>query len=900
MAAISNWILVGLESTKLGIMTWLLSGGILFTIRWLEFFLDSIIVNLIDRGYSYFNLLLNGELFNQSLVKELLKNIYIFLGIVIFFRLSVILIDYLVDPNKISDERGGSNKLIQRIIFGIIAIALLPGAFNWMNRLQVSIIEDNILNKIIVPKAYITKVNDMGKDAGKVLGNFVLAGFVFPAPGAPEISVRNYNQAVARGRITSLNINTGAGIGVGYNGYHYNYFIVASTVCLFFLLKIMFTYILDIVVRFFNLLFYKLLAPIAIVEYMVGGKDSNVFQKWWKGILGSYFVLFIRMITIWLVIFVIALMHDSSTNINNQERNIAYVNPTIEQVEKPAIINMSNNISKESLAKEEDDSESDQKENNLLATKDPLIRALIIIALLGFMKDFPKKLSDIFGLDFVQESSAGGLMKSIGGAAKGFLTGAAAFGGAAFGSALASGKNLAKSYWSGVGSKFNKLNEGLSKKDRLAKRLENIKKGTPGTNKAFLGSLKQAGSMLPFAGAAMKGFETTYGAASSSDKAIKQKEKEQEEKQLEQNRHQEVMDAIKSGNASISQGNASNSQKLGTVVDDNIGKEMRKNDFLNQVGGNKSQEELTDSDKTNISMAEEAWNETFGSDTRNSQQNMSVINAQRLKDNYQKVRNRSNFRQELTGRISQPGYDRRNFQQDLQEVGDHYEYAFTDSEAQELENDLFNQGVNTTSPDAAIDRALERNETLNNTNNSYAQERRDVETINEYVNNIGSRESISGREIVTNIFGTNEQGKIVDDSSDKRTSYITESVLSKYMGGSLDNKVNVTTETKNDINKTISATQEMVLNSVLSDGTDSDRTISKILKASLASSNSDSTILNNFSGSEVTNLLNRPEIKDHLDFDSNTGEALKIKTGGNHQEEFTKNIVPLFLNLIKK
>src|SRR5699024_4966668 len=65
-------------------------------------------------------------------------------------------------------------------------------------------------------------------------------------------------------------------------------------------------YCFDIAVRAVKLAFLQLIAPVPILAYIDESKGNNVFNNWLKQCTSSFLSLFIRLITIYFVIFIIS------------------------------------------------------------------------------------------------------------------------------------------------------------------------------------------------------------------------------------------------------------------------------------------------------------------------------------------------------------------------------------------------------------------------------------------------------------------------------------------------------------------------------------------------------------------------------------------------------------------
>ena len=504
LSTISNILSVG----QIALEIWLATGGWLYAIRGIEFYIDCKIVNFIAYVYKYFLMILDGTMFNEALTEAILKNVYMFIGVIVFFRLMMLVVKYLINPDLVGDAKVGVNALVQRVIIGICGIIFIPTIFSLAMRLQSAILEDQIIQKLIIPSDIMEAVGNTIDDGGKYIGTYVLSGFVSPSAEASSSIKNEYKKALNKGDLSSIDINKGGYLGYSTD-YQYEYFILISTFILAYVLWQILKYTLDLATRAFRLLLYQIMAPIAMVEYMINGSEDGVFKSWKSAVLGTYCMIFVRVMAIWFVVFVTMLMSGKfGTNYTA---------------------------------------------GSLLAVDDYLLRAIIIIALLGFMMDLPKLVGQIFGLDLEQEGNAGGILKQVGGMLKGAAIGGLAIGGAAVGGALGSAKALGatamdakllkgknggeslrdrmkSSYQNtGLGKTMNKLNNSALGKSAQEHNLgDHMQKAGKGIMAAALGSNQ-------FTGAAYKNYSGQMDEQTGIDKSAKSKEQEAQ-------RHKEITD----------------------------------------------------------------------------------------------------------------------------------------------------------------------------------------------------------------------------------------------------------------------------------------------------------------------------------------------------------------------
>lgn len=482
-----QWVFLGLQLigqiSQLSIIIWFFSGGWKFVLRTIGFDIDTLLVSVIARVYEYFLQVLNGDMFNEDVVNALLKNVYVFIGVIMFFRLMMLIIKYLINPDLVGDNKIGVNALVKRVIIGLMGIIFIPTLFDLALDLQAHILQDNIIQQIIVPADMLDAVKEKQKDGGKYIGTYVLAGFISPGENASSKTKTEYENALADGDLSGLSTLKKDGFLVGE--YEYDYFYLLSTFCLCYVLYILIKYTLDVITRFLRMLMYQMLAPIAMIEYMINGADDGVFKAWKTGILGTYFMLFIRVLALWFVIFITVLM--------TSDKNNLYV------------------------------------KGSLLASDDYLLRAFIIMAVIGFMMDLPKLVGQVFGLDFEQEGNAGGLLKQVGGMVKGAAMGALALGGAAVGGAIGTGK--AAFGMTSAGKKWNKGKADLAeKKPELMGLVNATKQSGRGIRAAAFGSNSITGGFYKsYSGAR----DTQEGVGKERDNQVASNESKAKQEQKE-------------------------------------------------------------------------------------------------------------------------------------------------------------------------------------------------------------------------------------------------------------------------------------------------------------------------------------------------------------------------------
>lgn len=380
-------------------------------------FFDVIIYGFIDNVYNTFTNIASYTLINNTIIDTFTQRVYIIVGIFMLFKMSFSLINYFVDPDKITDSKSGFGNLVQRIIISLVTLVLVPTIFNIAFYAQTIVLNENILANIILGGTYddidAGSFVDTYENAGKKMAFSVLSAFMAPKDTSvitmtekeiekefegedKEIeSYKKYLEARDNNNISGLVGMNGIKNNEDDSGYYiYNYMPGLSTLAGVAVLMILLSFCVDIGVRAAKLVFLQLVAPIPVLSYIDLTKGKDVFNKWVKNCVSTYLDVFVRLLAIYFVIFIITLITQNGFTLYTYTlKGGQIVTTEVENV-------------------------------------DLFAQALIIIGLLLFAKELPSLLEDILGIKFSGKFSFNP-MKRLGEAplVGGFVTGALAAGG---------------------------------------------------------------------------------------------------------------------------------------------------------------------------------------------------------------------------------------------------------------------------------------------------------------------------------------------------------------------------------------------------------------------------------------------------------------------------------------
>lgn len=313
---------------------------------------------------------------SDNVFSTFINNIYIVIGIFMIFRVAFSLIQMLANPDMIADKEKGAGKLASRIVIVFGLIILTPTIFNWAYNLQAAVLGENILGRIIMGDGGSNYGNaDMIKDQGDRLSLRIFKGMITITDGikeSPDVQscIAALDDDNTYDSIDSLRYVGNSG---GFDCFTddvngkvaYDYKFLVSTIALGMVAWLLVGYCIDIGTRLIKLAFLQLIAPVCMVTYIGGGKE-NSFGKWTKMTISTYVSVFVKLITIYFIIFL-------ASNLNMDE----------------------------------------------LGIKSSLAYVAVILGLLVFAKNAPKLIGDLFGVQMDQESGFKGIAKTalLGGAA---------------------------------------------------------------------------------------------------------------------------------------------------------------------------------------------------------------------------------------------------------------------------------------------------------------------------------------------------------------------------------------------------------------------------------------------------------------------------------------------------
>ena len=337
--------------------------------RWFFAFLDRPAYWLLGLVYELFFNVASADLFANATVMKFYGRVQLILGVFMMFQLAMTILRGIVNPDSFTDTKSGAGNLITRIITALVLLTMLMPInvsprneyetqihnngllFGTLYSLQHRLLANNTLGRLVLgvdadssnylsPK---TKKEELQQSA-RIFTSTILKGFyrinLLPESERPkhedgkDDAVFNANRVCQDiddkmlekytrvdadpGEIIGmvnetcetdfniLNHIPGVNLFAGSKMYVFAYMPFISMIVAYIFVFILLSFTVDVAVRAVKLAILRLIAPIPIISYMdpKGSKDS-AFNSWVKTLTSTYLDLFIRLASVYFVIFLI-------------------------------------------------------------------------------------------------------------------------------------------------------------------------------------------------------------------------------------------------------------------------------------------------------------------------------------------------------------------------------------------------------------------------------------------------------------------------------------------------------------------------------------------------------------------------------------------------------------------
>lgn len=287
--------------------------GSIFNIIWS--LLCVLIYGLIVLMFNLFNSITQIDLLSSQQLSGIYQRVTMIITIVMVFYISFAFVKYVVSPDTITDKEKGAGKIVMRIITSILLIAFIPTIFTIGYELQGRILKTNVISKVIFGQEDWDYTSAGSNFAGDVMAAFYRVDYSNCGTESECKKAQDDVDSVISSWKTGIGA-LGSVKGIGFdladnftnNAIQFDGLLAVIFGC--FVLYVLFSYNLDLVTRYIQLIFLQIMAPIAAISYIAPQKDS-MLKKWSKQCITTYLDLFIRIAILYFMLLIISIISSS-------------------------------------------------------------------------------------------------------------------------------------------------------------------------------------------------------------------------------------------------------------------------------------------------------------------------------------------------------------------------------------------------------------------------------------------------------------------------------------------------------------------------------------------------------------------------------------------------------------
>ena len=319
--------------------------------------LDELGYMLLGAIFDVFFTVANAKILQGDFIVTFYGRVQLILGVFMVFRLSITLLQIIVNPDLAKDKQKGASKILMRIVLSLVMLTLIAPInipnddgnplnqqiaengilFGFLYQIQNSVVQNNILGKLILGSS----VDDISSNnnslnlsgignIGDTLSATVAKMFITPAlkDGVSQDDITDdamYKENLAcEDLVNGINyfdstipyqtLLTGVRDLRCSGMYAFDYTLLGGAVVSIVMFLIVLGFTVDIAVRAIKLALLRLIAPIPIIAYMDPGQEKNgAFGSWVKTLTSTYLDLFVRLIVIYFGIYIIVSLTQTTT-----------------------------------------------------------------------------------------------------------------------------------------------------------------------------------------------------------------------------------------------------------------------------------------------------------------------------------------------------------------------------------------------------------------------------------------------------------------------------------------------------------------------------------------------------------------------------------------------------------
>lgn len=299
-------------------------------LRAIGIWLDEIVFSLVDNAYNLIVVFSKGTMLSQETIRTIMNNMYVVIGIFALFRIAMLLVNAVINPDKLSEKGNGIPKILTNFVIMFVILVFTPFVFEKALELQELVVKNHYVEKLFIntDTAY-GKDGEPKKNPGKTMRDIVIGSLITINEEADNLAscdegseCRNAINAYHEMEKTGFSIpRISRWIGVSIKNddgevvYVYNYTFLVTFIAGGFIVYILLSFAIDIAVRMVELSVLEVIAPLFIATYIdPKSAKSGPFNKWLKTVGKTYASLFIKLAIVALMLLLVSLIGKANLN----------------------------------------------------------------------------------------------------------------------------------------------------------------------------------------------------------------------------------------------------------------------------------------------------------------------------------------------------------------------------------------------------------------------------------------------------------------------------------------------------------------------------------------------------------------------------------------------------------
>lgn len=151
--------------------------------------IDIFLANAVTKVYSL--ILSLSDINIVSFFSQITEKVYSLLGIFMCFKVAIVVINYIIDPDKMSDKKSGTSKFIVKIVIALALLGTMPNIFRELYEIQRILLQKNVIGKFVLGNEAKTSIDDQFNDldnTAKSISYSIVSSFLnYNASGALSV-----------------------------------------------------------------------------------------------------------------------------------------------------------------------------------------------------------------------------------------------------------------------------------------------------------------------------------------------------------------------------------------------------------------------------------------------------------------------------------------------------------------------------------------------------------------------------------------------------------------------------------------------------------------------------------------------------------------------------------------